>query len=166
MVEKSTGGSASGGLGGVGKRDPRDIPNDPVNHPKHYRSHESGIECIEVTRHLTNDLGNCIKYVWCCYDKGNTEQDLRKAAWYARDEAARLESPEVPVQAYLLPAAVHTRLAIIARTETSPPTLQRVVQRLLALMQPLVTPRVLRELATCIDNEIALLPAPTEAPTP
>jgi hypothetical protein len=26
--------------------------NDPVNHPKHYTEHPSGIECIEITEHM------------------------------------------------------------------------------------------------------------------
>ena len=32
---------------------------EEINKPKHYRSHESGIEAIEVTRWLNFDLGNC-----------------------------------------------------------------------------------------------------------
>lgn len=38
--------------------------NDPVNNPKHYTSHKSGIECIEITRHMTFNIGNAIKYLW------------------------------------------------------------------------------------------------------
>lgn len=35
-----------------------------VNHPKHYNSHPSGIECIEIIRHYTFDIGSAIKYLW------------------------------------------------------------------------------------------------------
>ena len=36
--------------------------SDPVNHPKHYTQHPSGIECIEVTEHFNFNIGNAIKY--------------------------------------------------------------------------------------------------------
>ena len=38
--------------------------NDVVNHPKHYTSHPSKIECIQVTRHMGFNLGNAMKYIW------------------------------------------------------------------------------------------------------
>ena len=37
---------------------------DPVNHPAHYTSHPSGVECIDVARHHDFCIGNCIKYIW------------------------------------------------------------------------------------------------------
>ena len=37
--------------------------NDQVNHPKHYTSDPSGIECIDVTRHRNFNIGNAIKYL-------------------------------------------------------------------------------------------------------
>ena len=37
--------------------------NDPVNHPKHYTSHPSGIECIQVTEHMNFCLGSATKYI-------------------------------------------------------------------------------------------------------
>lgn len=56
-----------------------------VNQPKHYRSHESGIEAIEVTRWLQFDLGNCWKYCMRYRDKGTPKKDLMKALWYIND---------------------------------------------------------------------------------
>ena len=38
--------------------------NDQVNHPKHYTSDPSGIECIDITRHRNFNVGNAIKYLW------------------------------------------------------------------------------------------------------
>jgi hypothetical protein len=69
---------------------PRD---DPVNHPKHYTSHPSGIECIQITRHMNFNLGNAIKYIWRCDTRGGTKtiEDLKKARWYLDDEIKRLE---------------------------------------------------------------------------
>ena len=65
--------------------------NDPVNHPLHYTDHPSGIECIEITRHMSFNLGNVIKYVWRADNKGNALEDLRKARWYLDDEIKRKE---------------------------------------------------------------------------
>ena len=42
---------------------PIDEP-DNVNHPEHYTSHPSGIECIEIARHYPFSIGNAIKYLW------------------------------------------------------------------------------------------------------
>lgn len=64
--------------------------HDPVNHPKHYTSHPSGIECIEVTRHMNFNCGNAIKYLWRAGMKDAPIQDLEKAAWYIKDEIERL----------------------------------------------------------------------------
>ena len=60
--------------------------HDPVNHPKHYTAHPSGIECIEVTRHFNFCLGNAIKYIWRAGLKGDAVEDLRKAMWYIQQE--------------------------------------------------------------------------------
>ena len=64
--------------------------NDPVNHPKHYVSHPSGVECIEVTEHFNFNKGNAIKYIWRSADKGREVEDLRKARWYIDREIARI----------------------------------------------------------------------------
>lgn len=64
---------------------------DMVNSPPHYTSHPSGIEPIEITRHMNFNLGNVIKYVMRAPYKGNELQDLEKAAWYLKDEIARLK---------------------------------------------------------------------------
>lgn len=57
--------------------------HDPVNHPAHYTAHPSGIECLDVVRHLPYELGNVIKYCWRWKDKSSVE-DLRKAQWYLK----------------------------------------------------------------------------------
>ena len=70
--------------------------NDPVNHPKHYTSHPSGVECIEVTEHFNFNKGNAIKYIWRSSDKGREVEDLRKARWYIDREIARLLNEDEP----------------------------------------------------------------------
>jgi hypothetical protein len=64
--------------------------NDNVNHPKHYTSHPSGVECIEVTEHLNFCIGNAIKYLWRAGLKGEQVEDLRKARWYIDREISRI----------------------------------------------------------------------------
>jgi len=61
-----------------------------VNHPKHYVSHPSGVECIEITEHMNFNLGNAIKYIWRASLKGKEIEDLRKARWYVDREIQRL----------------------------------------------------------------------------
>lgn len=65
--------------------------NDPVNHPKHYTSHPSGIECIEITRHMGFNLGSAFKYIWRCDLKKDAIEDLKKAIWYIEDEIKKRE---------------------------------------------------------------------------
>jgi len=55
---------------------------DAVSHPAHYNVHPSGIECIQVTEHMSFNLGNAVKYIWRCNFKGNAIEDLKKARWY------------------------------------------------------------------------------------
>jgi len=64
--------------------------NDNVNHPKHYNSHPSGVECIEITEHMNFCLGNAVKYIWRASLKGKEVEDLRKARWYIDREISRI----------------------------------------------------------------------------
>lgn len=67
-----------------------EIIKDNVNHPSHYTSHPSGIECITITQHHDFCIGNAIKYLWRAglkkdADKSDIEkeiEDLEKARWY------------------------------------------------------------------------------------
>lgn len=65
--------------------------SDPVNHPSHYLSHPSGLECIQVTEHMNFCLGNAVKYIWRAGLKSNSAiEDLQKACWYLEREIERL----------------------------------------------------------------------------
>lgn len=83
------------------------LKDDSVNHPSHYNSHPSGVECITVVEHMTFNVGNAIKYLWraglktapepdmCATEVINrvSEQhleDLKKARWYIDREIQRL----------------------------------------------------------------------------
>lgn len=91
------GGSVVGGRDWVRNRE--ETMSDAVEHPKHYTSDPSGVECIQVTRHRNFNVGNAIKYLWRAGLKdsaGRTAldkqvEDLEKARWYIGDEIARLK---------------------------------------------------------------------------
>lgn len=67
-----------------------DTKYDSVNHPKHYTSHPSGVECIDITKHYNFQIGNAMKYLWrqgLKDEKGldpveKQIQDCEKAIWY------------------------------------------------------------------------------------
>jgi hypothetical protein len=69
------------------------MAEDQVNHPKHYTSDPSGVECIEITRHRNFNIGNAFKYLWRAGLKHEDTviQDLRKAVFYIEDEIKRIE---------------------------------------------------------------------------
>lgn len=74
------------------------MAEDRVNHPRHYTSDPSGVECIEITRHRNFNVGNAIRHLWrnglkdeadrTCREK--QIEDLEKAIWYINDEIHRL----------------------------------------------------------------------------
>jgi hypothetical protein len=64
-----------------------------VSHPKHYNDHPSGIECLDVIRHMNFNLGNAVKYIWRCDLKEDAIEDLKKAIFYLEDEIARRQEP-------------------------------------------------------------------------
>ncbi len=66
--------------------------HDPVNHPKHYTSHPSNIECIQITEHMGFCLGNAMKYIWRADLKSDAIEDLEKAIWYIQREIDRREA--------------------------------------------------------------------------
>jgi len=66
--------------------------NDNVNHPRHYTEHPSGVECIQITEHMTFNLGNAVKYIWRADLKGKQVEDLKKAVWYINREIQRIKN--------------------------------------------------------------------------
>lgn len=73
--------------------------HDPVNHPSHYTSHPSGVECVDIAEHFEFNIGNAIKYLWRAGLKStNAIEDLKKAAWYVNREIERLGKREIVVK--------------------------------------------------------------------
>lgn len=78
------------------------MSNDMVNHPSHYTSHPSGVECITITRHYCFAIGSAIKYLWRAglkkeegmNDREKEIQDLEKAIWYINDRIAQLKQSQ------------------------------------------------------------------------
>lgn len=65
---------------------------DKIN-PDHYKSHPSGVECIEITQHHDFLIGNAIKYLWRAGLKNEATEveDLKKAVWYIERKIKVLE---------------------------------------------------------------------------
>jgi hypothetical protein len=66
---------------------------EAVNHPNHYNQ-INGAECIDIINQLKFGfcLGNALKYIWRCEEKGNKEQDLKKAIWYLNRELSNIQT--------------------------------------------------------------------------
>lgn len=69
---------------------------EAVNHPAHYNSRADGLECIDVIRYYTFDIGCAIKYLWRAglkhsagmTDEEKRDEDIRKAVFYIKDALA------------------------------------------------------------------------------
>lgn len=65
--------------------------DDPINHPKHYTSHPSGVECATIAEHFSYNIGTAIAYLWRHDLKGAPVEDMRKAIVHIQREIARRE---------------------------------------------------------------------------
>jgi hypothetical protein len=87
---------------------------EEVNKPTHYRSHESGIEAIEVTRCLIGDLSNAWKYAMRYDCKGTPKKDLLKLCWYLKDwynhflDENNNDIAQTPVEPYMFTSKMLT----------------------------------------------------------
>lgn len=66
------------------------------SHPKHYKNHPSGVECITITKHHNFCVGNIIKYAWRLglKDGESSIKDLEKIINYAQFEIDRIKEIE------------------------------------------------------------------------
>lgn len=84
---------------------------DPVKRPRHYNTHASLVECIEVTEQMDYCTGNALKYVWRSDEKDAPLQDLKKALWYIERAIARVGSAHAARAALRDPRPVERYLA-------------------------------------------------------
>ena len=78
------------------------MKKDNINHPSHYTSHPSGIECIDIAEHHDFCIGNAIKDLWRAglksedgiSKKEKQIEDLKKAIWYIKREIKHLSNGE------------------------------------------------------------------------
>jgi hypothetical protein len=71
--------------------------DDAIEHPSHYNSHPSGVECITIVQHFEFNIGNAIKYLWRAglKESSSYEEDLLKARQYIDFELARNQEFEL-----------------------------------------------------------------------
>ena len=107
LVHKELLDQNSGPAGKLIPRDARatyaDAPVSATN-PAYYRL-GSGVECIDVIRHLPFAQGHAMKYVWRAGHKDDVKQDLDKALWYVNDCIAQKSAVTImdnPVETNLL----------------------------------------------------------------
>lgn len=62
----------------------------------HYQKHPSGIECIQIAKHESFNIGNVIKYIWRRNHKKHALQDLEKARYYLDQEISILKTTPQP----------------------------------------------------------------------
>lgn len=62
----------------------KELPEDPVNNPSHYR--HRGVECIDIAKTFDFCLGNVVKYIYRAGQKDPAKEveDLEKAEYYLR----------------------------------------------------------------------------------
>jgi hypothetical protein len=77
---------------GCGVKGSAKKPYEKVNNPRHYNSHPSGVECIDVIEHMTFNSGTALKYLWRAGLKPGEEtvEDLKKALWYVGREIKKV----------------------------------------------------------------------------
>lgn len=76
-----------------------DRQHNNVNHPQHYCSPPSGVECIDIVRHYNFDVGCAIKYLWRAglkTEEGMSPiekeiEDCEKSIWYIKDHIEQLK---------------------------------------------------------------------------
>jgi|SRR5208282_4427908 len=96
--------------------------HDPVNHPQHYTSHPSGVECVDVVEHYNFNVGSAIKYLWRAGLKSSDPiEDLRKAAWCVNREIERLKGSKTDAQAPGEAQLLATNVDDIMGAQRTPP---------------------------------------------
>ena len=65
---------------------------EEVVHPRHYNTHPTGIECIEIIQHYPANIAFAMKYCWRAGQKDGESliKDYRKAIEYLQFEIDRL----------------------------------------------------------------------------
>ena len=71
---------------------------DNVNAPKHYTSHASGIECIQIAELLPFNLASALKYLWRKDLKWDKQEDTKKAIFYLRRQVTLGNLPTYTAQ--------------------------------------------------------------------
>ena len=69
---------------------------DPnMMYPEHYGNHPSGVECIEITKHLDYCTGSTIKHLWRHSQEPAPIEELRKALQYIQVRIEMYERGQV-----------------------------------------------------------------------
>lgn len=128
---------------------------EEVNVPKHYRTHESGIEAIEITRYLPGDLSNAWKYGMRYEDKGTPKKDLLKLCWYMNDYHTHFIDDNNEVSApFKVPTEILIKMMHVMDTEPNE-TMQELFRLIISITveQGIINPCKFKQV---LDNVTAL----------
>lgn len=131
---------------------------DIVRRPKHYNSHPSGVECIEIAEYMGFNLGNAFKHLW----RGGLKetgalQDYEKALWYLQ-RAYEQRAPWPQVLGFSFREIMEPRKQIFNRPS---PWCECVRQALAAICDACARPevreaeRIIRRAIQCVETAIA-----------
>jgi len=128
---------------------------ETVNNPKHYNSHPSKIEAIEIMRWLPHNPAAAIKYLWRAGLKPGVDciEDYRKALWYINDEITHgIPHPPMSISAYY---ELENKISKI----TSNPMLlsDKITVSILSIFMERDTREVKNEYLNKVKNEIEML---------
>lgn len=118
--------------------------SNTVDHPSHYQ-HPSGVEAIDICEHLGFNLGNAYEHLARAGKKGDRAEDLRKAAWYLRREADRIQGVRI------LNLVVNAAERVLEHGADG----RAFHMMLMALMTPAVTAGTMLAIADECDREAA-----------
>ena len=88
---------------------------DVIEKARHYNVHPSGVECIDIVRHMTFNTGNAVKYIFRCWEK-NGREDIDKARYYLADGLRHADRIFLPSWGYRQDAL----LGRVVRAEVDP----------------------------------------------
>ena len=91
--------------------------NDAIN-PNHYKSHPSGIQCIEISKHLSGCLAQAFQYVWRCGKKDDPIQELKKALWFI-DAELSIDNDLLSIQPESVLDIVNSKIFSVLKKETN-----------------------------------------------
>lgn len=103
--------------------EPATAGQEAINRPRHYTSHPSLVECVDINEHFDGNIAAAIKHAWRRDLKHATPaEDLAKMAWYLNREYWRSTVDTVPIE------RVHFLMGKVAQVEPEGSPLRTILE--------------------------------------